>query len=186
VKSSLLAVLIGVALAGQAHAAEGPFGIAMGAKVSALPGAKAFKPGWYEVAPPNPDRQFAKVAVEAFRATGVCVVQAVSPLIKDDGDGAKTRAAIDRLAALYAMDLGQPEKLNTCKSMICAPEFWTTDLLTGDRRYGYRWQLRGGPIPKVREVSVVAVAHSNASLTYLVEYQSDELTKCTSQENAVD
>jgi hypothetical protein len=170
-----------------ASAAEDPLGIAIGAPVSKIPGAKAFKPGWYRVAkPPAPDPQFAGVAVEAFGATGVCVIQAVSPLIRADPDGAKVRAAIEHLAQAYSATLGQPEKLDSCKSLICAPDLWGADMLTGDRRYGYRWQLRGGPLRRVREVSVVAVAHSVSSFTYMVEYQGDDLTRCTAQELALD
>jgi hypothetical protein len=170
-----------------AFAAEDPLGIPIGAPVSRIEGAKPFKPGWYRVAkPPAPDAQFAGVAVEAFGPTGVCVVQAVSPLIKADPDGAKVRLAIEHLAQTYSTTLGQPEKLDSCKSLICAPDLWGADMLTGDRRYGYRWQLRGGPLRRVREVSVVAVAHSVSSFTYMVEYQGDELTRCAAEENALD
>jgi hypothetical protein len=172
--------------AGAASAADGPFGIAMGSQAAQLDGARRFKPGWYTVTPPRPDGQFRQVAVEAFRSTGVCVVQAASPTIADDADGAKVRAAIDRLAETYSATLGKPEKLDSCKSLICAPELWGEDLLAGDRRYGYRWQLRGGQIPKVREVSLVAVARSVSSFTYLVEYQSDALTACHANEGALD
>ena len=75
------------------------FGVAMGAPIARVPGAQAFAPGWYHVpAPPRPDPRFDKVAVQAFARTGVCVVQAVGAEITADPDGAKIRAAIDRLA----------------------------------------------------------------------------------------
>jgi len=180
-----LAVLGAVPAA--AFAAEDPFGIPIGAPVSQIQGARLFKPGWYRVAnPPAPDPQFAGVAVEAFGPTGVCVVQAVSPLIKADPDGAKVRLAIEHLVQAYSTSLGQPEKLDTCKSLICAPDLWAADMLTGDRRYGYRWRPRGGPLRRVREVSVIAIAHSTTSFTYMVEYQGDALTKCTAEEIALD
>jgi hypothetical protein len=181
-----LAVLAMACAANPASAAEDPFGIRMGAPIAQLLAAKAFKPGWYQVAPPNPDPQFSRVAVEAFRPTGVCVVQAVSPLIGADPEGAKVRAAVDHLAQTYSQSFGQPEKLDSCRSMLCAPEFWATDMLTGERHYGYRWRMHGGPIRRVREVSVVAVAHSATTFTYLVEYHSDDLTGCTAEEIAPD
>src|SRR4051812_5296140 len=84
-RSVLLAVLLlGLSASGARAAppADGraAFGIPMGAQVRALPGAKAFKPGWYQLdAPPKPDPRFAQVAVEAFGDTGVCVIQGVSP-----------------------------------------------------------------------------------------------------------
>jgi hypothetical protein len=170
-----------------AIAAEDPFGIAIGAPVSQIEGARPFKPGWYHVAsPPVPAPQFSAVAVEAFRSTGVCVVQAVSPLIKADPDGAKVRLAIEHLVQAYSATLGQPDKLDTCKSLICAPDLWTADMLTGDRHYGYRWRPRAGALRRVREVSVIAIAHSTSSFTYMVEYQGDDLTKCIAEENALD
>jgi hypothetical protein len=109
-------------------------------------------------------------------------VQAVSPVIGSDPDGAKVRAAIDHLVQAYSTSLGQPEKLDSCKSLICAPELWGADMMTGDRHYGFRWRLRGGPLRRVREVSVIAVAHSTTSFTYLVEYQGDALAECTARE----
>jgi hypothetical protein len=180
--------LLLTALAVPARAADDPFGIPIGAPVSQIEGAKAFKPGWYRVArPPNPDPQFAAVAVEAFRPTGVCVVQAVSPLIKADPDGAKVRLAIEHLVQAYSATLGQPDKLDTCKSLICAPDLWSADMMTGDRRYGYRWRPRGGgALRRVREVSVIAIAHSTSSFTYMVEYQGDDLTRCVAEENALE
>jgi hypothetical protein len=183
----ITALAIACAVPAGAFAAEDPFGIPIGAPVSRIEGARMFKPGWYHVArPPAPDPQFSAVAVEAFAPTGVCVVQAVSPLIKADPDGAKVRLAIERLVQAYSAALGQPDKLDTCKSLICAPELWSADMLTGDRRYGYRWRPRGGPLRRVREVSVIAIAHSTSSFTYMVEYQGDELTRCTSEENALE
>ncbi|MDB5458658.1 MAG: hypothetical protein JWO72_399 [Caulobacteraceae bacterium] len=168
-------------------AVPGPFGIRIGAPVSRLDGARRFKPGWYQVArPPLPDARFDKVAVEAFPATGVCVVQAVSPVIVSDPEGVGIRAEVDRLAQAFSADFGRPEKLNTCSSMICAPEFWASDLLAGERRYGYRWRTQGGAIPHVREVSVLAVARSATAFTYLVEYQGDALTACRTEEAALD
>jgi hypothetical protein len=170
-----------------ALAAEDPFGIPIGAPVSKIEGAKPFKPGWYHVAKPaSPDPRFAGVAVEAFAPTGVCVVQAVSPLIKTDPDGTKVRLAIEHLVQAYSETLGQPQKLDTCKSLICAPELWSADMLTGDRRYGYRWSPRGGALRRVREVSVIAIAHSTSSFTYMVEYQGDDLTRCVAEENALE
>ena len=59
-------------------------------------------------------------------------------------------------------------------------------MLTGDRRYGYRWRPRGGSLRRVREVSVIAIAHSTSSFTYMVEYQGDDLTKCVAEENALE
>jgi hypothetical protein len=168
-------------------AVPGPFGIRMGAPVSKLDGARRFKPGWYHVArPPLPDARFDGVAVEAFPATGVCVVQAISPVIGGDPEGVRIRAEVDRLAQAFSADFGQPEKLNTCSSMICAPEFWASDLLAGERRYGYRWRTHGEVIPHVREVSVVVLARSATAFTYLVEYQGDALTACQAEENALD
>ncbi len=178
-----LALALLAASAGAAHAQD-LFGIPMGGPASQL-GAKPFKPGWYQVTPPQPDPQFEKFAVEAYRATGVCVIQGVSALIVADPEGVKVRAAIDRLAEAYSPALGAPEKLDTCRSMICAPEFWGVDMATGERRYGYRWRIKsGGALKKVREVSVVALARSASSFTYLVEYQSDAVTACTTQELA--
>ena len=169
---------------GAARAADGPYGIAMGAPVSQLPGAKGFKPGWYHVAsPPEPDAQFAAYAVEAFKATGVCGVQAVSPEIGSDPEGTKVRAAIDHLVQTYSTTLGQPERLDSCTALICTPDLWAADMMTGDRHYGFRWQVRGG-LKRVREVSVIAVAHSVNRFVYLVEYQSNDLTGCTTQETA--
>jgi hypothetical protein len=183
------AVAIALALtfaAAPAFAAEDPFGIPMGTPIAQLPAARAFKPGWYQVTPPNPDARFARVAVEAFRPTGVCVVQAVSPLIGADPEGTKVRAAIDRVAQAYSETLGQPEKLDSCNSMLCAPDLWAVDVLTGERHYGYRWRVRGGALRHVREVSVVVVAHSATTFTYLAEYQGDDLARCTAEEIAPD
>ena len=156
------------------------FGIPLGAPMSTIQGAKSFKPGWYRVdAPPKPDPRFEKFAVEAFGKTGVCVVQGVSPLIRADPDGSKVRAAIDTLADDFSTRYGQPEKLDLCQGFACAPAAWGEDLQTGDRRYGYRWEVRGGPI---RTVSVVAVAHSVSSFTYVVQFDSAELTGCRFEE----
>ncbi len=130
-------------------------------------------------APPRPDPRFEKVAVEAFSKTGVCVVQGVSPMVRADPDGAKIRAAIDTLADDFSARYGQPEKLDVCKGFACAAQTWGEDMQIGDRRYGYRWEVRGGPI---RTVSVVAVAHSVSSFTYVVQFDSAELTGCRFEE----
>lgn len=156
------------------------FGIPLGAPVKQIAGARQFKPGWFQVAaPPKPDPRFEKVAVEAFGGTGVCVVQGVSPLIRADADGTKVRAAMDALADDFSARYGQPEKLDLCKGFACAAQTWGEDLQVGDRRYGYRWEVRGGPI---RTVSVVAVAHSVSSFTYVVQFDSAELTGCRFEE----
>ena len=177
-------LLAALALTTPVHAApaddRAAFGIAMGAPVRQLSGARPFKPGWYDVvAPPAPDPRFDRVAVEAFAGTGVCVVQGVSSLISRDADGARVRAAVDRLADDFSARYGQPLKLDACTGLTCAPDAWGEDVQTGDRRYGYRWDVRGGPI---RQVSVVVLAHSVSSFVYLVQYDSAELTGCRTEE----
>jgi hypothetical protein len=163
-----------------AHAA---FGIAMGSPVRKLPGAKAFRPGWYQVAvPPRPDPRFVKWAVEAFGDTGVCVVQAVSPEISGDPTGAQIRLAIDRLADDFSAVYGQPKKLDQCSGAACAAELWGEDMQAGARRYGYRWELHDAPENGVREVSVVANAHSVSSYVFLVQFDSGDLTRCRAAE----
>lgn len=163
------------------------FGVPMGAPIRSLEGAKRFKPGWYQLAaPPKPDPRFAKVAVEAFSDTGVCVVQAVSPEITGDPAGAKIRLAMDRLADDFSAVYGQPQKLDSCRGSACAPDLWGEDLQTGDRRYGYRWEMHDGPSNAVREVSVVAVAHSVSSAVFLVQFDSGDLTRCRANELALE
>jgi hypothetical protein len=182
--------IAGAILALAAPAAAAPpsdghdaFGIVMGAPIGKIAAAKAFKPGWYQVAsPPKPDPRFAKVAVEAFARTGVCVVQAVSPEIAGDPAGVKIRAAIDRLADDFSAQYGQPQKLDLCRSGLCAPDLWGQDLRTGERRYGYRWAMHGAADNSVREVSVVAVAHSVSSFVYLVQFDSGALAACSADE----
>jgi hypothetical protein len=148
-------------------------------------GAKAFKPGWYQLAaPPKPDPRFAKVAVEAFSDTGVCVVQAVSPEITGDPTGAKVRLAIDRLADDFSAVYGQPHKLDSCQGGACVADLWGEDLQTGDRRYGYRWEMHDSPVHAVREVSVIAVAHSVSSYVFLAQFDSGDLTGCRTNELA--
>jgi hypothetical protein len=181
--ATLLVLAVCAPLAARAAPpAEGKavFGIPLGASVKQIEGARQFKPNWFQVAaPPKPDPRFEKVAVEAFGKTGVCVVQGVSPLVRADADGAKIRAAIDTLADDFSARYGQPEKLDACKGFACAPQTWGEDMQIGDRRYGYRWDVRGGPI---RTVSVVAVAHSVSSFTYVVQFDSAELTQCRFEE----
>ena len=187
---SVFLLMIGAVLAWGPPAAAAPpsdgrdaFGIAMGSPIGKIAGAKAFKPGWYQVAsPPRPDPRFAKVAVEAFARTGVCVVQAVSPEIAGDPNGIKIRAAIDRLADDFSSQYGQPQKLDLCSSGLCAPDLWGEDLQTGGRRYGYRWAMHDAADDGVREVSVVAVAHSVASFVYLVQFDSGALAACSANE----
>lgn len=185
IRTAVLTIAAVLFAAAGAHAAppsggRDAFGVAMGAPIGEVPGAKAFKPGWYNVpAPPSPDPRFAKVAVQAFPQTGVCVVQAVSPEITGDPAGARVRQAIDRLANDFSDAYGQPQKLDVCsKSAVCAPDLWGEDLQTGDRRYGYRWEMHGAPANSVREVSVVAVAHSVSSFVFLVQFDSGALTRC--------
>ena len=162
---------------------QGAFGILMGSPIAKVAGAKAFKPGWYQVAsPPEPDPRFAKVAVEAFARTGVCVVQAVGAEIAGDPTGVKIRTAIDRLADDFSGQYGQPQKLDLCTSGLCAPDLWGEDLQTGDRRYGYRWAMHDAADHSVREVSVVALAHSVSSFVYLVQFDSGALTACAANE----
>ena len=162
------------------HAA---FGVRMGSPVRALDGAKEFKPGWYRLpSPPQPDPRFTQVAVEAFGETGVCVVQAVSPEITDDPAGVKIRAAIDRLADDFSKVYGAPERLDSCSDSACAPELWGEDLQAGARRYGYRWSLHDAPNNGVREVSVVAMAHSVSSSVFLTQFDSGALTTCSMAE----
>lgn len=162
------------------HAA---FGVRMGSPVSALPGAANFKPGWYRLAaPPKPDPRFAQVAVEAFGDTGVCVIQAVSPEVTEDPSGAKIRAAIDRLADDFSQVYGAPQRLDSCSNAACAPELWGEDLQTGARRYGYRWEMHDAPDSGVREVSVVAMAHSVSSSVFLAQFDSGALSSCRTAE----
>ncbi len=159
------------------------FGIAMGAPLAKLPESKAFRPGWRQLASaPRPDPRFAKVAVEAFARTGVCVVQAVSPEIAGDPTGAKIRTAVDRLADDLSTVYGQPQKLDQCKGGPCALDLWGEDMQTGDRRYGYRWTMHDVADDGVREVSVVAVAHSVSSYVYLAEFHSGAVTACSAGE----
>ena len=162
------------------HAA---FGVRMGSPVRALSGATEFKPGWYQLAtPPQPDPRFAQVAVEAFGDTGVCVVQAVSPEVTADPTGVKIRAAIDRLADDFSKVYGAPQRLDSCADAACAPELWGEDLQAGARRYGYRWALHDAPDNGVREVSVVAMAHSVSSSVLLAQFDSGALTTCQTAE----
>jgi hypothetical protein len=159
------------------------FGIPMGSSVRKLPGAKAFKPGWYQLAaPPKPDPRFAQVAVEAFADTGICVVQAVSPEITGDPAGVKIRAAIDGLVDDFSKVYGAPQRLDSCSDAACAPELWGEDLQAGARRYGYRWELHDAPGAGVREVSVIAAPHSVSSYVYLVQFDSGALTSCQTAE----
>ena len=191
-----LLMLLGVLLAGAAATpvsaappsdGKAAFGVAMGEPVRKLPGAKYFKPGWYQLAaPPKPDPRFSGVAVEAFADTGVCVVQGVSPEITGDPDGTRIRRAIDRLADDFSMTYGQPERLDSCSDSACAPDLWGQDLQTGDRRYGYRWALHDAKTNEVREVSVVALAHSVSSFVFLAQFDSGDLTGCRAAELAVD
>jgi hypothetical protein len=161
------------------------FGVPMGGSVRKLEGAKVFKPGWYQLAaPPKPDPRFARVAVEAFSDTGVCVVQAVSPEITGDPTGAKVRLAIDRLADDFSTVYGQPHKLDSCQGGACVADLWGEDLQTGDRRYGYRWEMHDSPVHAVREVSVIAVAHSVSSYVFLAQFDSGDLTGCRTNELA--
>ena len=177
---SLSAPLAVAAPPADSHAA---FGVRMGAPVSALPGAKEFRPGWYRLAaPPKPDPRFVQVAVEAFGDTGVCVVQGVSPEIAGDPTGAKIRAAIDRLADDFSKVYGAPERLDSCSNAACAPELWGEDLQTGARRYGYRWEMHDAPDSGVREVSVVALAHSVSSSVFLAQFDSGALSSCRTAE----
>ncbi len=189
----LLLGLVLAALAAPAVLAAPPsdgkdaFGVPMGAQVRKLEGAKAFKPGWFQLAaPPKPDPRFAKVAVEAFADTGVCVVQAVSPEITGDPSGARLRLAMDRLADDFSVVYGQPQKLDSCHGGACAPDLWGEDLQTGDRRYGYRWEMHDASDHAVREVSVVAVAHSVSSSVFLAQFDSGDLTRCRANELALD
>jgi hypothetical protein len=162
------------------HAA---FGVRMGSPARALPGAKEFKPGWYHLAaPPKPDPRFAQVAVEAFGDTGVCVVQAVGPEVTGDPTGAKIRAAIDRLADDFSAVYGAPQRLDSCSDAACAPDLWGEDLQAGARRYGYRWEMHDAPDNGVREVSVVAMAHSVSSAVFLAQFDSGALTTCRTAE----
>jgi hypothetical protein len=164
---------------------EAPFGIAMGAPASRIPGATLFKPGWYAVGrPPRPEPGFVKAAVEAFPETGVCVVQGVGPVIDHDPEGSRIRAAVDDVANRFSASFGQPEKVDSCDSLICAPEFWGQDMQTGDRRYGYRWTLHGQPAHGAREISIIAVAHSASAFVYLVQYDSEKLSACRAAETA--
>jgi hypothetical protein len=155
----------------------------MGSPVRALEGAQPFKPGWYRLAsPPKPDSRFTQVAVEAFGDTGVCVVQAVSPEVTGDPTGAKIRAAIDRLADDFSAVYGAPLRLDSCSDAACAPELWGEDLQAGARHYGYRWDLHDAPDNGVREVSVVALAHSVSSSVFLAQFDSGALSRCSAAE----
>jgi hypothetical protein len=180
-RPAVLAAFVLTTTAWAAPPADGrsAFGVRMGTPARALEGAKAFKPGWYQLAaPPQPDPRFAQVAVEAFGDTGVCVVQAVSPEITGDPSGVKIRAAIDRLADDFSKVYGAPERLDSCSDAACAPELWGEDLQAGARRYGYRWALHDAPDDGVREVSVVAMAHSVSSSVFLAQFDSGALTAC--------
>ena len=187
-RAALLALLLATpALAAPPSDGKDAFGVPMGGSVRQLQGAKAFKPGWYQLAaPPKPDPRFGKVAVEAFSDTGVCVVQAVSPEITADPTGAKIRLAIDRIADDFSTVYGQPQKLDSCQGAACAADLWGEDLQTGDRRYGYRWEMHDGPAHAVREVSVIAVAHSVSSYVFLAQFDSGDLTGCRTNELALE
>lgn len=182
----LIAVVSGLAapaLAAPPSDGKDAFGIAIGSSVRKIEGAKQFKPGWYNVpAPPKPDARFKSVAVEAFGDTGVCVIQAVSPEFARDEGGARIRQAIDRLADDFSTVYGQPEKLDVCTGFGCAPDLWGEDLQTGSRRYGYRWATHNGGPSSVRDISVVAVAHSVTSFVFLVQFDSSDITKCRAAE----
>jgi hypothetical protein len=172
-----------LALAAPPADSHAAFGVRMGSPVRALPGAKEFKPGWYRLtALPKPDSRFAQVAVEAFSDTGVCVVQAVSAEITGDPTGARIRAAIDRLADDFSAVYGAPQRLDSCSDAACAPELWGEDLQAGARRYGYRWEMHDAPDDGVREVSVVAMAHSVSSSVFLAQFDSGALTTCRTAE----
>jgi hypothetical protein len=178
-----LGLTVPPALAAPPADSHAAFGVRMGSPASALPGAATFKPGWYRLAaPPRPDPRFVQVAVEAFGDTGVCVIQAVSPEITGDPTGARIRAAIDRLADDFSQVYGAPERLDSCSNAACAPELWGEDLQTGARRYGYRWEMHDAPDNGVREVSVVAMAHSVSSSVFLAQFDSGALSSCRTAE----
>jgi len=186
-RSFVLALLLaGPALAAPPSTGKEAFGIPIGGSIGKVEGARMFKPGWYQLAaPPKPDPRFSKVAVEAFGDTGVCVIQAVSPEITGDPTGAKVRLAIDRLADDFSAVYGAPERLDSCKGGACAADLWGEDLQTGDRRYGYRWALHDSGVHAVREVSVIAVAHSVSSFVFLAQFDSGDLTGCRANEVAL-
>ncbi len=180
-------------LAGAARAApldipdpDAPFGIPMGAAARRIPGATLFKPGWYAVdPPPKAEPGFRKVAVEAFPETGVCAVQGLGPSIAGDPDGAKTRAAIEQASQKFFDLYGQPERLDSCTSLLCTPEFWASDVQSGERHYGYRWSLHDKPVHGAREISIVATARGDGALSFILEYDSADLTHCRLAENSL-
>jgi hypothetical protein len=191
ISAALTALLFGAsaapALAAPPSSGKDAFGVPMGGSVRRLEGATEFKPGWYQLAaPPRPDPRFTKVAVEAFSDTGVCVVQATSPEITGDPTGAKIRLAMDRLADDFSAVYGQPQKLDACQGGACVADLWGEDLQTGDRRYGYRWELHDSKTNEVREVSVIAVAHSVSSSVFLAQFDSGDLTRCRTNELALE
>jgi hypothetical protein len=160
------------------------FGIALGAPLAAIPGARPFKPGWYRVdPPPRPEQGLERAAVEAFADTGVCVIQGAGPAIRDDPDGAKARAAIDALAARISQRYGPAAKADDCSSLVCAPAFWAIDVETGERHYAYRWSPHADAAPGVWEISVFAVARSATVPGYVVQYDSPDVTACRDAEN---
>jgi hypothetical protein len=85
---------------------------------------------------------------------------------------------MDRLADDFSAAYGPPQKLDVCKGGPCALNLWGEDLQTGDRRYGYRWTLHDAGADAVREVSVVAVAHSVSSFVFLAQFDSGALSAC--------
>ena len=91
----------------------------------------------------------------------------------------------DARFAKVAVD-GQPQKLDSCQGGACVADLWGEDLQTGDRRYGYRWEMHDAGDHAVREVSVVAVAHSVSSYVFLAQFDSGDLTRCRANELTLD
>jgi hypothetical protein len=167
---------------------DGPFGIAMGESIQNLGQVTQLQnPGWYiVVAPPRPNATFKRILVQAFPATGVCVIKGLGDTFINDEQGVLVRSVVDQTAEALKTKYGAYIENKHCvdEAGSCS-EFWAQTLSRGGLTYMDLIDLSQTPRPDhIGLVGVLASASDSFKTWAAVEYHSAAHEECAKAEKA--
>ncbi len=163
---------------------NGPFGIAIGTKLSELDlgEPQGDDPLERPVKAPRPHPAIEAYAVYGTSETGVCKVFGVGRTNENDGSGAAIRGDIDSLAAALEVKYGKPESSDICSAgdIACQNQFWMMTLAQGQRVYAKQWtkQNEAMKAARIKRIDLMARGLDIQSTDFLIGFTGNNEERC--------